>query len=390
MKRIIYTSESVTEGHPDKICDYIADKILDEYLKVDKNAKVACEVIATQNIIYVFGEISSHVDIDIKKLILDVLNEIGYHEKDKTSEQKVEIYIKLNNQSPDISMGVQNDEGAGDQGMVFGFASNETPEYMPAPVMFAHRLTRRLTECRKSKMVDFLRPDGKAQVSVEYDNNKIVRIDNVVVSTQHSDDVTIEEVREFVLNNVIKAVLPNELLDENTKYYINSTGRFVIGGPEADSGLTGRKIIVDTYGGYARHGGGAFSGKDPSKVDRSAAYMARYIAKNLVATGLISKVEIGLSYAIGVSEPTSIMINSFGSQFDSGLINSEDIIKMIKDIFPLKPKDIIQCFKLRSPIYSLTTNYGHFGKDNLPWEKLDKVDEIKNYFTINKGLIFVL
>lgn len=374
MKNIRFTSESVTEGHPDKVCDMISDSILDAYLEQDKNSYVACEVCVTTGLVIVMGEITSKANIDIQKIVREAVNEIGYsHGKFGFDAENLAVLVALDKQSPDIAMGVNMDDGAGDQGMMFGFASNETPEYMPAPVMFAHRLTRRLTECRKSKMVDFLRPDGKAQVTVEYDNNKIVRIDNVVVSTQHSEDVTIEEVREFVLEHVIKAVLPAELLDEKTKYYINPTGRFVIGGPKGDSGLTGRKIIVDTYGGYARHGGGAFSGKDPSKVDRSAAYMARYIAKNLVAAGFAEKLEIGLSYAIGVSEPTSIMVKTFGTAKVSDL----EIIDAISKTFVLTPKGIIKHLGLRRPIYKLTTNYGHFGKDNLPWEQLDRVDELK-------------
>ena len=364
--KILFTSESVTEGHPDKVCDKISDSILDAYLEGDKNSYVACEVCATTGLVMVMGEVTSQANVDIQKIVRETVDEIGYNRgKLGFDAENLAVLVALDKQSPDIAMGVNNDDGAGDQGMMFGFASNETPEYMPAPVMFAHRLTRRLTECRKSKMVDFLRPDGKAQVSVEYDNNKIVRIDNVVVS--------IEEVREFILENVIKAVLPNELLDENTKYYINPTGRFVIGGPKGDSGLTGRKIIVDTYGGYARHGGGAFSGKDPSKVDRSGAYMARYIAKNLVAAGYADKIEIGLSYAIGVSEPTSIMVKTFGTANATDL----EIIDAVRKTFVLTPKGIINHLQLRRPIYKLTTNYGHFGKDNLPWEQLDKVEELK-------------
>ncbi len=371
--KILFTSESVTEGHPDKVCDRISDTILDAYLEQDENSYVACEVCCTTGLVMVMGEVTSTANVDIQKIVRETVNEIGYNRgKLGFDADNLAVLVALDKQSPDIAMGVSNDDGAGDQGMMFGFASNETPEYMPAPIMFAHRLTKRLTECRKSKMVDFLRPDGKAQVTVEYDDNKIVRIDNVVVSTQHSEEVSIDEVRQFVLENVIKSVLPDELLDDNTKYYINPTGRFVIGGPKGDSGLTGRKIIVDTYGGYARHGGGAFSGKDPSKVDRSAAYMARYIAKNLVAAGYADKIEIGLSYAIGVSEPTSIMVKTFGTAKASDL----EIIDAIRKTFVLTPKGIIKHLGLRRPIYHLTTNYGHFGKDNLPWEQLDKVKEL--------------
>lgn len=372
--RILFTSESVTEGHPDKVCDKIADSILDAYLEQDKNSYVACEVCATTGLVMVMGEVTSKATIDIQKIVRDTVDEIGYNRgKMGFDAENLAVLVALDKQSPDIAMGVNNDDGAGDQGMMFGFASNETPEYMPAPVMFAHRLTKRLTECRKNKIVDFLRPDGKAQVSVEYDGNKIVRIDNVVVSTQHSDDISIEELRQFILDKVIKEVLPSELLDENTKYYINPTGRFVIGGPKGDSGLTGRKIIVDTYGGYARHGGGAFSGKDPSKVDRSGAYMARYIAKNLVAAGYADKLEVGLSYAIGVAEPTSIMVKTYGT----AKVSDAEIIDAIKKVFVLTPKGIINYLNLRRPIYKLTTNYGHFGKEDLPWEKLDKVLELQ-------------
>lgn len=374
VSKVLFTSESVTEGHPDKVCDKISDSILDAYLSQDKNAHVACEVCATTGLVMVMGEVTAKANVDIQKIVREAVDEIGYNRgKLGFDAENLAVLVALDTQSPDIAMGVGDDEGAGDQGMMFGFASNETPEYMPAPIMFAHRLTRRLTECRKSKMVDFLRPDGKAQVTVEYDDKKLTRIDSVVLSTQHSEDVTSDELRKFILDEVIKKVLPSELLDEQTKYYINPTGRFVIGGPKGDSGLTGRKIIVDTYGGFARHGGGAFSGKDPSKVDRSAAYMARYIAKNLVAAGYADKIEIGLSYAIGVSEPTSIMVTTYGTK----KVEKVDIIEAIRKVFPLTPKGIINHLNLRRPIYHLTTNYGHFGKDNLPWEQLDKVEELK-------------
>lgn len=375
-KIVYFTSESVTEGHPDKVCDKIADCILDAYLNEDPSSHVACEVTATTGIVYVMGEVTSKASVDIQHIVRNTVDEIGYNRgKLGFDADNLAVITNLDKQSPDIAMGVGDDDGAGDQGMMFGFACTETPEFMPAPITFAHRLTRRLTECRKSKVVDFLRPDGKAQVTVEYLNNQVHRIDNIVVSTQHNEEVSIEELREFVKKEVINKVIPSNLIDENTKYYINPTGRFVIGGPKGDSGLTGRKIIVDTYGGYARHGGGAFSGKDPSKVDRSAAYMARHIAKNLVAAGFASKIEIGLSYAIGVSDPTSIMISTYGT----ATVTDELITKAIRETFPLTPKGIISYLGLRKPIYHLTTNYGHFGKDNLPWEKLNKVEELKKY-----------
>ncbi|MDD3383702.1 MAG: methionine adenosyltransferase [Bacilli bacterium] len=356
------TCESVTEGHPDKVCDKIADSILDEYLRQDENSHVACEVITIGKSIKVFGEVKSYANVDINNIVKMTIKEIGYIGYD-------DIDIMLNTQSPDISIGVRNDEGAGDQGMMYGYATNETIEYMPAPIMFAHKLTKQLEDIRKIEKVEFIKPDGKAQVTVEYCNNGILRIDNVVVSTQHTEDIKIEDLRLYIMENVIKKVLPNNLLDENTKYYINPTGRFVIGGPEADSGLTGRKIIVDTYGGVDHHGGDAFSGKDPSKVDRSVTYMTRYIAKNIVAAGYADKIEIALSYVIGVSEPTSINIDTFGT----GKVEDEFILKTIKEVFPLTLKGIIECLDLRKPIYHLTTNYGHFGKEGLSWEKLDKV-----------------
>ncbi len=369
-----FTSESVTEGHPDKVCDLIADSILDAFLEGDKNAHVACEVVATTGLVMVMGEVTADTYVDIQGVVRRVVDKIGYNRgKIGFDAENLAVVVTLDEQSTDIAMGVGNDTGAGDQGMMFGFATNETKEYMPAPIMLSHKLTKRLADCRKFDLDDILRPDGKAQVTVEYENGKVKRIDNIVVSTQHSNKISIETLRQYVMNNVIKKVIPSELLDENTKYYINPTGRFVIGGPKGDTGLTGRKIIVDTYGGYAHHGGGAFSGKDPSKVDRSAAYMARYVAKNLVAAGYCDKLEVGLSYAIGVSEPTSIMIDDFGTS----KIGNDEIIKIIRQVFPLTPKGIIDYFDLRRPIYAMTTNYGHFGKDYLPWEKLDKVDELK-------------
>lgn len=378
-ERIIITSESVTEGHPDKVCDKIADNVLDAFLKQDRNAHVACEVVATTNFVLVMGEVTANAKVNIEEIVRNTIKEIGYNNDELGfNADTVEVLIKLNKQSLDIAMGVRDDDGAGDQGMMFGLATNETSNYMPAPIMYAHKLTKRLEEVRKNNIVDYLRPDGKSQVSVEYENGKIRRIDNVVVSCQHNESVNIEELRDFVLNEVIKKVIPQELLDEDTAYYINPTGRFCLGGPAGDSGLTGRKIIVDTYGGASHHGGGAFSGKDPSKVDRSASYMMRYVAKNVVASGLIDKLEVGISYAIGVSEPTSIMLDTFGEEFRYNM-NEQDVCKMIREIFSLSPKKIISCLDLREPIYSLTTNYGHFGKDGFSWEKLDKVEEIKNY-----------
>lgn len=379
-KRLI-TSESVTEGHPDKVCDKIADSILDEYLKQDKNAHVACEVVATTGFVLVMGEVTAKANVDVEKIVRQTVNEIGYNcDEVYFNGNTIEVSVKLDQQSPDIAMGVGEDNGAGDQGMMFGLASDETKELMPASIMYSHLLTKRLTEVRKNNLVSYLRPDGKAQVTVEYEGNTIKRIDNIVVSTQHDENVSLEELKEFIIKEVVKKVIPSNLIDENTVYFINPTGRFCIGGPVGDSGLTGRKIIVDTYGGIAHHGGGAFSGKDPSKVDRSAAYMMRYIAKNIVASGLISKIEVGVSYAIGVSEPTSIMLDTFGYEYKNPNMTDNDVVEMIRKLFPLSPKQLIQYLGLRNPIYSQTTNYGHFGKENLPWEKLDKVDEIIKYY----------
>lgn len=376
-EKLLFTSESVTEGHPDKVCDRIADTILDEFLRLDKNSRVACEVVATTGLVLVMGEVSTEAYVDIQKIVRDTVNNIGYNRgKIGFDGDNLAVLVCIDEQSPDIAMGVKSGEGAGDQGLMFGFASNENPEYMPTPILFAHKLTKRLDEVRKLGIVDFLRPDGKAQVTVEYNNDKVSRVDSIVISSQHNEEVQYDELRQTIINEVIKKVIPNNLIDENTKIFINPTGRFVIGGPKGDSGLTGRKIIVDTYGGYARHGGGSFSGKDPTKVDRSASYMARYIAKNLVAAGLASKIEIGLSYVIGVSEPTSIMINTY----ETGTINDKEIINIIRNTFDLSPLGIIKHFKLRRPIYAQTSSYGHFGRNDLdlPWEKLDKVTEIKN------------
>ena len=390
MKEIIkryLTSESVTEGHPDKVCDKIADTILDAYLAQDKNAHVACEVVATTNYVLVMGEVTANAKVDVEKIVRETVAEIGYNDKALGfNANDLEVEIRLNHQSPDIAMGVGDDEGAGDQGMMFGFACRDTEELMPAPIMYSHKLTKKLADLRKNNVVTFLRPDGKAQVTAEYENDVLKRIDNVVVSTQHDESISTEDLRKYVKEEVIKKVIPGHLLDENTKYFINPTGRFVIGGPTGDSGLTGRKIIVDTYGSACHNGGGAFSGKDPSKVDRSAAYACRYIAKNLVASGIIDKVEVGMSYAIGVAEPTSIMIETFGKDFKYNLSKS-DVATMIRSIFYTKPKDIIEKLDLREPIYSKTTNYGHFGRDGFSWEKTDKVKEILNYIEkINKNL----
>ena len=378
MKKL-FTSESVTEGHPDKLCDYISDSILDSYLEKDKNSRVACETIASKGEIIITGEITSKAqDINIEKVVRDTIKEIGYDNKDIDLDYKTcDIHINISEQSPDIAIGVNKSleekegediisEGAGDQGIMFGFACNETENFMPMPIYLAHKLSKRLTEVRKQNIIDYLRPDGKTQVTVEYDGNKPVRVDTIVVSTEHNANVSLEKVRKDVKEYVINAVIPSKLIDEKTKYYINPTGRFVIGGPLGDSGLTGRKIIVDTYGGYSRHGGGAFSGKDATKVDRSASYMARFLAKNIVANGFANKCEIQLSYAIGVAKPISIYIDTFGT----AKISEGKIIKSINDKFNLTPRGIINFLNLQEPIYKQTTNYGHFGKDELPWEKI--------------------
>ena len=365
MKKL-FTSESVTEGHPDKLCDYIADSILDEYLKQDKNSRVACEVVAGKDTIFITGEITSNANIDIEKIVRDVIKDIGYFGKDYDIDYKTcKIIINISKQSPDIALGVDN-FGAGDQGIMFGYACDETKEYMPLPIYLAHKLSQRLTEVRKENIISYLGPDAKTQVTVEYLDDKPFRIDTIVISTQHREYVDLETIKNDIKKEVIAKVIPNNSLDENTKYYINPTGRFVIGGPLGDSGLTGRKIIVDTYGGFARHGGGAFSGKDPSKVDRSSAYMARHIAKNIVANGYAQKCEIQISYAIGVAKPVSIFIDTFGTN----KIPEEEIIKKINEKFDLTPSGIICYLDLLKPIYKKTTNYGHFGKKDLTWEKI--------------------
>ena len=379
----LFTSESVTEGHPDKICDQISDAVLDAVLAKDPNARVACEVCTTTGIVFVMGEISTTAYVDIEQTVRNTLKEIGYTSADYGFDANTcSVLVSLHAQSPDIAMGVDKalenklnaedskNTGAGDQGMMFGFACNETEELMPLPISLAHKLTKRLAEVRKDNTMYYLRPDGKAQVTVEYVDNKPVRVDTIVISAQHAANIEQDRILDDMLKYVVNEVVPAELLDEKTKYYINPTGRFVIGGPMGDSGLTGRKIIVDTYGGYAAHGGGAFSGKDPTKVDRSACYAARYIAKNIVASGIADKCEVQLAYAIGVANPVSINVNTF----NTGKIADEEICQMVKENFDLRPDAIIDAFKLRRPIYRKTAAYGHFGREDFPWEVTDKTD----------------
>jgi S-adenosylmethionine synthetase len=374
-RNFLFTSESVTEGHPDKIADQISDAVLDEVMRQDPKGRVACETLVTTGLVVVSGEITTTAHVDYDELIRKTVEQVGYDNAlygfDSTT---CAVMCTIKRQSPDIAMGVDTG-GAGDQGLMFGFACNETDELMPMPIQLAHRLTQRLSEIRKSKKVDFLRPDGKSQVTVEYRDGMPVRVDCVVISTQHSDTVPNEDLRHAIMEHVIKPIIPAHMLDAKTKFHINPTGRFVIGGPMGDAGLTGRKIIVDTYGGYSRHGGGAFSGKDPSKVDRSACYMARYIAKNVVAAGLASRAEVQLAYAIGVAEPVSVMVDTFGT----GNIPEEKITALVREHFSLTPKAIIETLDLRKPVYKATAAYGHFGRlgAGFTWEKTDKADRLR-------------
>ena len=394
MEKLLFTSESVTEGHPDKICDQISDAVLDALLAQDPMSRVACETCTTTGLVLVMGEITSKANINIQKIVRDTICEIGYDHSSKGFDGNTcGVMVALDEQSVDIALGVNkaleakentmtdaeiDAIGAGDQGMMFGFASNETEEYMPYPIALAHKLALKLTQVRKDGTLSYLRPDGKTQVTVEYDENgKPIHLNAVVLSTQHDAQISQEQIHEDIKKYVFDPVLPKELLDENTKFFINPTGRFVIGGPNGDSGLTGRKIIVDTYGGYARHGGGAFSGKDCTKVDRSAAYAARYVAKNIVAAGLADKCEIQLSYAIGVAHPTSVMVDTFGT----GKLSDNKLVEIIRENFDLRPAGIIKMLDLRRPIYKQTAAYGHFGRNDLdlPWEKTDKVELLKKY-----------
>ena len=404
MEKRLFTSESVTEGHPDKMCDAISDAILDALMEQDPMSRVACETATTTGLVMVMGEITTKAYVDIQKIVRETVREIGYDRAKYGFDcDTCGVLTAIDEQSADIALGVDKaleakqagekhmteEEldaiGAGDQGMMFGFASNETEEYMPYPISMAHKLARRLTEVRKNGTLKYLRPDGKTQVTVEYDeNDKPVRLDAVVLSTQHDENVTQEQIHEDIKKYVFDEIIPADMVDENTKFFINPTGRFVIGGPHGDSGLTGRKIIVDTYGGYARHGGGAFSGKDCTKVDRSAAYAARYVAKNIVAAGLADKCEIQLSYAIGVAHPTSIMADTFGT----GKVSNEKLVEIIRENFDLRPAGIIKMLDLRRPIYKQTAAYGHFGRQDvdLPWEKLDRVEDLKKYLQDSVGL----
>jgi S-adenosylmethionine synthetase len=374
--RHLFTSESVTEGHPDKMADQISDSVLDAVLKDDPKGRVACEVLITTGICVVSGEITTNTYVDVPRLVRSVIHDIGYSDANMGFDSKTcGIINSIQSQSPDIAMGVDTG-GAGDQGLMFGFACDETPELMPLPIMMAHKLVRQLSEVRRANKLDFLRPDGKSQVSVEYANGKPKRIEAVVVSTQHDDKISTEELRAQVKKHIIDPIVPSNMVDSSTKYHINPTGRFVIGGPHGDTGLTGRKIIVDTYGGMGRHGGGAFSGKDPTKVDRSACYMARYIAKNLVASGLASRCEVQLAYAIGVAEPVSVMVHTFGT----GQVEEERMVELVRELFPLTPKGMIDHLKLRQPIYRKTAAFGHFGRTepSFTWEATDKAGALRD------------
>ena len=393
MAKMLFTSESVTEGHPDKVSDQVSDAVLDAIFSQDPYARVACETFCTTGVVNVMGEITTTAQVDIPAIVREVVCDIGYNsEKAGFNGNTCAVMVALDKQSPDIAMGVDksfelkdgeddayNLNGAGDQGMMFGYACNETEELMPLAISLAHKMAKRLTDVRKSGELDYLNPDGKTQVTVEYNDGVPTRVDTVVVSTQHTEDVTLETLRADLLEKVIKPIVPANLLDENTKFFINPTGRFVIGGPQGDTGLTGRKIIVDTYGGYARHGGGAFSGKDPTKVDRSAAYASRWVAKNIVAAGLADKCEIQLAYAIGVARPVSVMVDTFGT----GKLSDDKIVEAVNGVFDLRPSAIIDALQLRRPIYRQTAAYGHMGRTDidLPWEKTDKANELKKYLT---------